>query len=309
METEMAAGARFYDAVAGDVGGRMLEDGPPCAQVAPAEIAGDYMDILRFLHYGIVDRDLVALREEIRERGGFVLSIERFRKLVHDPGNLRGVGFQLGVDRGYAPDEDTGVPEIVAGSEILLGRLQVRFFLEFGDFDDFVFGDAFGTYIAVTCFGTGGMDTDGHYVAVAVDCVQRLGDHLGELLGLEDDSVGRSYHDIGVRMVDGNLAASVCDTRGCVASDGLGQNLVGRNLRQLLTDNVHIFFGSYDPETLRLADRQETVHRHLDQGPPDSKDIDELLRHFRRADRPQTASHAACHYDDLCIHIFIFLQI
>ena len=298
-----------YDAVAGNIDCGMLQDGPPCAEVAPAEIAGDYMDILRFLHYGIVDRDLVALREEIRERGGFVLSIERLGQLVHDPGNLRSMGLQLGVYRGHAPDEDTGVPEIVAGREILLGRLQVRLLLELGDFDDFVFGDAFGTYIAVTCLGTGWMDTDGHNGAVAIYGIQRLGDHLGELLGLEDYGVGRSHDDIGVRMVDGNLAASVCDTRGSVASYGLGKDLVGRNLRQLLADDVHVFFGSYDPETLRLADRQETVHRHLDQGPPDSKDIDELLRHFRRADRPQTAPNAACHYDDLCIHFFIFLQI
>ena len=76
------------------------------------------------------------MREEFGESRLFLLRTEGPGYLIHHSGNLRGMSAHLVHYGGYRPDEDSGIPEIIARSKIAFGGLPVRLLSEFIDFHD-----------------------------------------------------------------------------------------------------------------------------------------------------------------------------
>ena len=79
------------------------------AQIAPDPMAGNHVDFGGFLHDGVVDRDLLAGREEAGEFGFLRRGAERRGELVHDAADLRSVGAQLGLDGVEVPDSSFSI--------------------------------------------------------------------------------------------------------------------------------------------------------------------------------------------------------
>ena len=202
----------------------------------------------------------------------------------------------------------TKIP-IIAGGQVTAGSLSIRFLLESLDLDNLVRCDFLCTDIAIAGLRARRLDTDRHDLPGSADCLYGLADDPGEFLRLQDQGVRRGHDHIRIRIPEGNLPARIGDAGGRIAPDRLGQDLVGRDIRQLLPDDIDIFLRSDNPKMVGLADREETVHGQLDQGPSDAQYIDELLGHQRRTDRPEPASYAAGHDDNVCIHNQQFSQI
>ena len=127
-------------------------------------------------------------------------------------------------------------------------------------------------------------------------------DGVGELRGLENQGVGRSDDDISGGIALGDLPAGIGDAGRRVPGLRLRQDLVGRDVRELLPDYVNILLGGHHPELVRGANRQEALHRQLEERFPHAEDVDELLRTFRGGERPQAAADAAGHDYNMRVH-------
>lgn len=193
-------------------------DGAPASQVAPGQVFGDDIDAGALLHYGVVDGDLFAGGKQPVQ--GLVLSggEEGRGQLVHHAGNLRGIGAQFIHDGIQVPDEDAGVPEVMAVFQIADGGVQVRFLLEFAHLDQLAV-QGFGG-VDVARLGTGGGDAHRDDGVALLRELQCLGDGVGEFLRLEHQGIGRGYHDIGLRVLPADFPGGIGDTGGGVAAFG-----------------------------------------------------------------------------------------
>ena len=75
--------------------------------------------------------------------------------------------------------------------------------------------------------------------------------------------------------------------------------MVSRHFRQLFPHDIDIVFRGYNPHSGNAGDRAEALHGELQKRFSHAEQIDELLRHFRRAYGPQTASDATGHNYDI----------
>ena len=99
-----------------------------------------------------------------------------------------------------------------------------------------------------------------------------------------------------------NLPASKSNAGCSIARTRLRQNITFRNFRQLLPNNINVFFRSYDPHIFPRANTVETICRQLNQRPATSHYINKLFRTFRSAHRPKAAPYATSHYYNMIIH-------
>ncbi len=241
-------------------------------------------------HDGEVNGDFLALGED----GG---DIARGCYLVHigcDIGFVFGDAVGDGLD---IPDEDAGIPEVVACLEVVLGGCEVGLFLEGADLADFT-ADGLGCFdIAITSLGTGRTDAngdDGWFVCREGEGV--LDDAL-ELNGVHHDGIGRGHGDIGCGVFLADAPAGPGDAGGGVACCGFGQDMVGGDVGELLLDDLYVGGISHNPEIAHGTDVLEAVHGELDEGTATAEDVDELLGVFGGAEGPEAAADAAGHDD------------
>ncbi len=99
----------------------------PCTEVRPAEVGRQDEDILRFLHYAVVDTDIGASREDTLDK--IVLAVGThievsLAELLH---NLGEETMERRVDSAQVPKEDTGVPQELAALHKDLCQFEVGF--------------------------------------------------------------------------------------------------------------------------------------------------------------------------------------
>ena len=92
------------------------------SKVAPWPIGRDGIDVGRFFHHGIIDRDLLAAGEEILHGSLFSGSVEG--DAVHHPGDGGSEGPELLFDGAGVPYENAGVPVITSFCQILFGQFK-----------------------------------------------------------------------------------------------------------------------------------------------------------------------------------------
>ena len=268
----------------------------PVAQVAPPEVGRMGIDKAISgggFHHGKVDGDLLALREE-------VLHIARGHNLVHIGGNTRLVGLDAVGDGLEVPNEDAGIPEEIARTEVLLGGLVIGLLLERSYRLDLwrcriKCGMRDGLHIAIARFGTRGLDANGHDGIVTVGEAEGVAYDSAELLGVHHHCIGRGHHHIGRGVFLTDAPAGPSDAGCRVAGSGFGKDMVGRNVGQLPADNLDVGGIGHHPEVPHRTDALEAVDGELYQRPPASQYVYELLRVLRRTQRPETAAHAPRH--------------
>ena len=260
-QTDIAA----HDRVPVGVGLDVCLDGSPASKVAPGEVPGNDMNVPGLLHHGIVDGDFLTGGEQFPQDGSFRIGEQGRRDGVHDPGDLWRISAQLAGDGLHVPDEDARIPEVVSVREIGLCRRSIGFFLEGRYFHDFP-GHGFSRVnVAVAGLRARRGDAHGDDGVGPVRHGKRLLDGVGELRGPENQRVSRGDDDVGSGIALGDLPAGIGDAGGRVPGLRLRQDLVGRDIRQLFPDDVHIFLGGDHPELVRGAHGQEALHRQLDE--------------------------------------------
>ena len=290
-----------YDGIPVGIPRYMLPHRTPASQVAPSQILGHDTDPIRLLHHGIVDRNLPAGGEKAG-KGLSLLFREEIRvQSVHNLGDVGGVLPYLGYDSFGGPDEDSCIPEIITFLQIGLRGFEVRLFLELAHFHDLTHLGGGRADVAVAGFRTGGSYPHGDYAGGALGGGEGLGYHPREILRLKDQGVRRSNDDVGEGELLLYFPAGVGDAGGGVPRLGLKKYLVLRYERQLLPYKGRISLRCDHPEVLPVADWQEPLESHLDQGFADSEDVQELLGAFRGAGRPEPAPDSARHYHDVGI--------
>ena len=275
----------------------------PGAHVTPAEIRRESIYIVRLLHHGIVNRNLLACREDLSHNGSLAVGKERRCHLIHLLSDRRSKRTQRLHDSRNIPDEDTGIPEIIAGSQILLGHLQRRFLAERLHRADLrTLKSIQSSDISIAGLRTRRLDAKGDDTLALCSKVQGLADNPPELLHIQHQSIGRSHNNICRRILLLDLPAGIGNARRCVACTRLSNDVLHRNLRQLLTHHSHIRLAGHHPEIRHRADAGEPLHGHLDHSPATAHHIDELLRIFRCTHRPEPAADTTCHYNNMITH-------
>ena len=97
------------------------------------------------------------------------------------------------------------------------------------------------------------------------------------LADIDDQGIGRSHHDIGIRVLLLNLPTGVSDAGSGVARFGLRKNVINRNIGNLLLDNADVFLVCHNPHALNRTDWFQSIYRLLNEGTTDPHHVDELL--------------------------------
>ena len=119
--------------VAIDVLGRLQEQAAPGAEVAPSEVGGADEDLLRLLHDGVVDGDVLALRIDLVDDALLVGCAEHGAYAVEDLGYVGLIDAEGIDDGGCAPNEDARVPEEVFLFQVGLRHLALRLLVKLID--------------------------------------------------------------------------------------------------------------------------------------------------------------------------------
>ena len=152
------------------------------------------------------------------------------------------------------------------------------------------------------------MDSDSDNAIIFSGKVQCLPDYIRKLPGPQDQRIRRGNNYVGVRILTHYLPTRISDARSRISRNRFCKNLINRYLWQLFPDDIHISFRSHHPYSGRIAHRQESFHSKLYERFTNTEKVNELLRRFRRTDRPKPGTDTTCHYDYVCIHILsIFL--
>lgn len=168
-----------------------------------------------------------------------------------------------GVD---VPDEDAGVPVVVAGREVLLGGGEVGLFLEGFHLIYLVHVSWFGSgNVAVAGLGAAGLDADGDDNFLVGGIAECLSEDTLILGGVDDEGIGGGYHDVGIVMLLLDLPTSVGDAGGSVACLGFGEDIINGHVRDLLLDNADVFLVGDHPHVLNGTDGLEAVDGELDE--------------------------------------------
>ena len=177
------------------------------------------IDFLRLLHHGIVNAYLLAGWEEFADYLFLLFGIERRSYLVHDVGKVWLEDSDCLTDGINVPDEDSGIPIVIASGKVLLGCLQVWLFLESLYLVDFIYGCWLCCgYIAIACFWAAWLNTDGYDGVLIGSIAQCLAQYSLILGGIDHQSIGWCHHDVGCRMLFLDLSAGIGDTRCSIAS-------------------------------------------------------------------------------------------
>lgn len=124
---------------------KQCTEAAPTTQITPSKLGWQYIYFLRFLHHGIVYAYLLTSREEFADYLLLLSCIEGRSHLVHDVSKVGLESVNSLADGLDIPYEDTCIPIVIASDKVLLGCLQVRFFLESLHLVDFIYRSWLGS--------------------------------------------------------------------------------------------------------------------------------------------------------------------
>lgn len=279
---------------------RELIERAPRSDVIPTEIRTPHEDVGSPLQHPVIDRDRRAAREDLLHGRPFVGRGKRRGPFGKETVDLREVTFERRKDALRRPDEDPGIPEIVARRQVALGGLQIGFLTERGNRRDLPGGC--GLDIAVTRIGTRRTDADRHQRIARLGKLHAGGDVATELLLIEDEVVGRRHDHRRRRLQRFEAEGRIGDAGGRIASDGFAQHLLGFEFRKLLENQLPVGGIRHDQKVLRRDDRRKTLERMADEALPRTQNIEKLLGEVASAGRPEAAADSAGHDDAVAIY-------
>ena len=279
---------------------RELIERTPCSNVVPTEIRTPHEDIGCPLQHPIVNRDRRAAREDLLHGRPFVGRGKRRGPFSKEAVDLREVAFERREDALRRPDEDPGIPEVIARRQVAHGDLQIGFLAERSDRRDLP--DGCGLDIAVARVGARGTDADRHQRIARLGKLHAGGDVAEELLLVENEVVGRRYDHRRRRLQRFEAEGRIGDAGGRIASDGFAQHLLGPELGELLENQLPVGGIRHDQEVLRRDDRRKTFERMADEALPRAQNIEKLLGKVASAGRPEAAADSSGHDDAVAIY-------
>lgn len=210
------------------------------------------------------------------------------------------MAFERREDALRRPDEDPGIPEVIARRQVAHGDLQIGFLAERSDRRDLP--DGCGLDIAVARVGARGTDADRHQRIARLGKLHAGGDVAAELLLVENEVVGRRYDHRRRRLQRFEAEGRIGDAGGRIASDGFAQHLLGPELGELLENQLPVGGIRHDQEVLRRDDRRKTFERMADEALPRAQNIEKLLGKVASAGRPEAAADSSGHDDAVAIY-------
>lgn len=280
---------------------RELIERTPRSDVVPTEIRTPHEDIGSPLQHPVVDRDRRAAREDLLHGRPFVRRGKRRSPFSKEAVDLREVAFERHEDALRRPDEDPGIPQVIARCQVAHGGLQIGLLTERSNRRDLPGGC--GLDIAVARVGTRRADADRHQRIARLGKLHAGGDVATELLLIEDEVVGRRHDHRRRRLQRFEAEGRIGDTRGRIASDGFAQHLLGPELGELLENQLPVGGIRHDQEVLRRDDRRKTLERMADEALPRTQNIEKLLGEVAPAGRPEAAADSSGHDDAVAIYL------
>ena len=200
----------------------------------------------------------------------------------------------------HGPDEDARIPAEVPRSEELLGQLAVGLLGEGPHLPQPVvscIGQVFVLDVAVPGVRPRRCDAEREQLVGLRRPVHGHGEHVAEP-GLIRNQVVSGCDDHGrLRIPLDDALGSIGEARSGVAHEGLAEDLVLRDARELVEDVRLVPGVGHHVHAVGRHHGLEPVRRHLDEGPPAVQDVQELLRATRTAHRPEAGADAAGHDD------------
>ena len=141
----------------------------PGAQIGPAKVHAQHVDILRFFHHAVIDGDIRAVGEILVNERMLLRRIEDGAAQVETGCDFRQVLVERVENRLHIPEEDTGIPEEFAAFVENFSKLQIRFLGERLDFGEPFRRDFATLDIAIACFRTAGTDAHREERVVRLD--------------------------------------------------------------------------------------------------------------------------------------------
>lgn len=285
--------------------GRLLVERNPRTKVAPSEGRRVDKDFLCLFHDGIVHGNVLAGGENFVNHLLLLLRVIVREEVGEDARHL-GVVHTEGIDDGgHAPDEDAGVPEVVALLDVALGNVERGLLLERVYAVDVALARGgiaqVGLDVAVSCGREGGANAERHDGVGLSREVHGVGNGGAEFLDVSDDMVAGSHHYVGAWVALLDFPTDVADAGRSVALAGLEQHILRRHFRQLFADKVFVFCRGDYPNVLGEYDIFESLNGELDEGLATSQNVEKLLGAFGAAHRPKAAANAAGHNDEVVI--------
>lgn len=211
------------------------------------------------------------------------------------------MAFERREDALRRPDEDPGIPEVIARRQVAHGGLQIGFLAERSDRRDLP--DGCGLDIAVARIGTRGADAYGHQRVARLGKLHAGGDVAAELLFVEDEVVGRCHDHRRLGLQRPEAEGRIGDAGGRIAPDGLAQHLLGLQFGELLEHQLPVGGIRHHEEVLRRDERCKTLERMADEALPRAQNIEELLGKMASAGRPEAAADSSGHDDAVAIYL------
>ena len=223
------------------------------------------------------------------------------------------IGQKLKVDENVLiPYEDACIPEVIIVSDILLSSLQIRFLTERIDHENLSVAHTLlcevRLNIAIASLRACRLHSECEY-SIRLACKLECGsDDTLEFCDIHDDMVTWRNDDIGIRILSLDSPTDISYARRSVASARLAKYVRCRNIRQLLLYLIDINSISHHPNILWRAYSGKSVVCKLEQCASHAENIYELFRVFFRAHRPESASYAASHNDEMIVIIVHFVE-
>src|SRR3990170_7644147 len=310
LEDERASGIESTDIttedqIAGGIGLHDVEQPLPTSQIPPLEpIGSDEGDVLRPLHHAVVNRLLLQAIPDALQHLPLLRRAEGRLDLFQAAKEGGHLPLELREDPVGPPDKHTGIPGIPARSDVGLGRLAVRFLLERPHSE-----------------GRGSLELAPRLAAFDVaKAGRRVGgpdpqsDEIsfygqGER-GPEDLLKGDDVPDVVIRRQARHPALRVAPVQrnrrqphygGRASGRGLDQEVVPRHFGRLRSQIVGLILGGDHPDALGREDRQNAIHRKLEQGAL-AEEAQRLFGPPSTGDGPKTSAPAPRHDDRMLCH-------
>ena len=284
----------------------------PCAQVAPSEVSREDENLLSILQYSVIDADILTFRIFGVDHLLFLFSAEDRNHLLKHICNQRTIHTESIYDSSDIPYEDACIPEVIIVSDILLSSLQIRFLSERIDHENLSVAHTLlcevRLNIAIASLRACRLHSECEY-SIRLACKLECGsDDTLEFRDIHDDMVTWRDDDIGIRILSLDSPTDISYARRSVASARLAKYVRCRNIRQLLLYLIDINSISHHPNILWRAYSGKSVVCKLEQCASHAENIYELFRVFFRAHRPESASYAASHNDEMIVIIVHFVE-
>ena len=253
---------------------------------------------MRLLKHAVVHREVRELREILLDKGQLLLHRHHHILLVYQAQHNGQNTPQTVNEMLHIGQKDAGVPQELTTLYKYTGKIALGFLSErLHTIQALRLRFLTHLNIAIAWLRTRRLHTHGNQAVFLADKVQTVEHVATEGIIADDGLVGRYDNNTSVRTDMRNAIGGPRHTRRRIAGYRLRQNIIGRQLRQLLTNPMSILHLRTDINICARDETYEMVVGLLQLCTASAKKVDKLLGLLLTAARPQTAPSSTGQYD------------